>query len=242
MHNITKSYLFICGCPRSGTTVMRWILSRHPKIVIGSERFIHRAHTLEPELFDKERFFTQRPGDTFYDISRASDFTSMKEKYDDATWVGDKIPSLELTLDSLALSFPHSVVVAMLRNPIDVASSYETRFRSDDPSWSAGGASDAISDWNASISAIATASPDLQLIVVSYESTFVKGQLPRSLPDALGLDMRPIMSDFQGAVAKSQILESRRRRELDTFQVQQICEQADFATYRSVLESCRERA
>ena len=64
-----KKFLFVCGCPRSGTSYFQSILAWHPAIALGMERFNLRlfAGKLLPSDFERERFFRMEAGDTWYD-------------------------------------------------------------------------------------------------------------------------------------------------------------------------------
>ena len=63
-------YCFVFGCPRSGTTAVARLLQAHPRVVIGMERYkflLSRRRdrgTFGPTLFERERFFDFRAGDT----------------------------------------------------------------------------------------------------------------------------------------------------------------------------------
>jgi hypothetical protein len=54
--------LFLCGCPRSGTTELCRILNKHPHLSIGMERykFIYekQLEKLNDNFFSKEKFFS----------------------------------------------------------------------------------------------------------------------------------------------------------------------------------------
>lgn len=61
----TANYVFICGCPRSGTSAMTQLLSAHSQIVIGIERFKYiNKNLLRPEMFRKDYFFRSIPSET----------------------------------------------------------------------------------------------------------------------------------------------------------------------------------
>jgi hypothetical protein len=57
--NMQKMFLFVCGCPRSGTSYFQGLLASHPAIALGLERFNLRlfARKLMPSDFDRQRYF-----------------------------------------------------------------------------------------------------------------------------------------------------------------------------------------
>ena len=129
-----KRHLFVCGCPRSGTTALQLLLVSHPRIVLGAERYsilARKGKGLHPDLFTKNRFFDIRPRDTFYDAAKyRSYYDALKPRFDDAAWVGDKAPWLFYSLDYINREFPSAhIIVIVRRNPQDVASSYQVRAR-----------------------------------------------------------------------------------------------------------------
>ena len=90
-----KQFLFVCGCPRSGTTALMSFLCKHPDIALGIERFQMRArrHELRPSDFEPTRFFDVRPGNTWYTSLEQFPwhYDAMRPKYAPAKYVGDKI-------------------------------------------------------------------------------------------------------------------------------------------------------
>src|SRR5262245_48114736 len=95
---MTKKFLFVCGCPRSGTSVVCRMLASHPDVALGLERFNLRIarQELTPDDFTKERFFDVQKGDTWYaDLAQfARHYDQQHSKYDTAQYVGDKFPRL----------------------------------------------------------------------------------------------------------------------------------------------------
>jgi len=131
-----KQYLFLCGCPRSGTSELTRILATHPDFVIGMEKYLnHRTaddiSKLTPEIMEKDAFFDMEyerktfPGkrnqflDDFYG--------KMLPRYDSARYVGDKDPTYYLAYDHLLSTFPDVKIICMLRNVYDVAHSWTAR-------------------------------------------------------------------------------------------------------------------
>ncbi len=139
-----KSHLFLCGVPRSGTTALTDLLSGHTSAAIGIERYkkyvnIRRVHQLTPDVFERERFFTFDDSETNLGPERASSFAKhyadLDERFDDATVVGDKVPTYYYIYHHLLGTFPNCKVVCILRNPFEVASSWNRRAKNSADRW-----------------------------------------------------------------------------------------------------------
>jgi hypothetical protein len=133
-----RSYAFLCGCGRSGTTALVELVNRHPDVAIGYERFADRAikGTLTPDLFTPERFADFQKGDTFRS-SYAGDpiREQVVHKFHSARVVGDKVPTLFRNLDQLD-AFDDPKVVFIVREPFAVAQSFVARARNpEDKGW-----------------------------------------------------------------------------------------------------------
>ena len=75
------SHLFVCGCPRSGTSGVAAWLGSSSDIAIGMERYQRywSTHLTLPEgAFEESRFFNVVPEDTWYDSI---------EHFSEALWV-----------------------------------------------------------------------------------------------------------------------------------------------------------
>jgi hypothetical protein len=177
--SLKRKFLFICGCPRSGTTALMSFLCRHPDIALGVERFQMRArrHELSPSDFELMRFFDVRPGDTWYDSLEQfpSHYDAMRPKYASARYVGDKIPYLYYHLDFIASQFEGARILFLLRDIGEVALSYEARAGT--PHWSSKrNAAWAVKDWNDSLDAGLRWMRRDRFFVVLYEE-FAAGTL-----------------------------------------------------------------
>ena len=175
-------YLFVCGVGRSGTTALARCLNRHPRIVLGVERYGRALMTPQCADFDyrglfvKDRFFDFRPSDGMkagraLALSKGGENSSVGRrpprwrwpkrlyddayrKYDEAIYFGDKIPGLYRRASFLHETFPGCKVVFLLRQPVAVAMSWQARAEDPSDGWfSHNGFAAAIAQWNASLSA-----------------------------------------------------------------------------------------
>lgn len=126
-------YLFICGAPRSGTTLLARLLGANAAVVMGIERFkgpLARG-TFTPELFEPERFFSFEETDTnvkgpAYELH----YAQSRAKFPAATYVGDKIPNLYKKMEAVGRKFgPDAQFIFCFRNVVDVAASWNARAR-----------------------------------------------------------------------------------------------------------------
>ena len=237
-----QRYLFVVGCPRSGTTAMWRLLTGDPRVVLGNERYGNRwsAEELTPDLYRKDRFSRIEEGDTFYDDLAAfhERYELMLDRYENAVFVGDKIPMLFTRLDTIGTNFPGAKVILLLRNIFDVAASYERRARdTNDTTWSDDlRTSAAIERWNQSIQVAREHPASLDVQVVDYERFFFQPDQLERLYDGLGLDLPPNMPDEHGRIiARARQLEEGRPRDLPQGAVREICLRADFEGYRELM-------
>lgn len=107
---VANKFLFVCGCPRSGTSFLHRILTSHPAIAIGFEWFNLRTFTRRtgPADFARERFFRVEPGDSCYDDLSRFDwpYRNLDARYDAAENLGDKTPRAYEVFDHLIARFP----------------------------------------------------------------------------------------------------------------------------------------
>lgn len=237
-------YLFICGTARSGTTAMWRLLTSDERVVIGLERYIGLCskHALTEELFSIERFTTLYEGDTFYQDLSIPYYKKVKVLLATADYVGDKIPMLFHYFDRLFTNIPTAKVIFMLRNIIDVASSYEARANdNNDTAWTANRrTAAAIKDWHQSLLVLQKYSNDSRVFPIIYEDFFSTTNSIEALYQFLQLEPNhAVQTRYDAVLSKSSQLEKQRKRELTIDAVQQICETAPFELYRDVLKEIR---
>lgn len=234
-----KNFLFVCGCPRSGTTALWRLLSNDQNIRLGVERYGNRFFSrdfLTPDLFEKERFFDNQKGDTFYSDLKAFNryYEDSQEGYDDATYFGDKIPKLYEYLDRLNENFEGPKTIFIFRNIFDVAASYKVRQLDETDNWSQG-VTEAIAEWNTSLKCAEEYDGDM--LLVDYERLFMEGQGLERIYAYLDLEVtEEIATVFRHIRARSDQLESSRPRALTALEVKEICTKADFTAYQRLVQ------
>lgn len=122
--------IFIVGCQRSGTTLLRLILDAHPRLSVGPEsRFLDDLAKvtgddwprIEPYGFPKD-YFNEKFADMFHDFHM--DYAARRGK---ARW-GDKSPRYTLHIPFLDALFPNCQVIHVIRDGRDVVSSHRQRW------------------------------------------------------------------------------------------------------------------
>jgi hypothetical protein len=234
-------FLFIGGCARSGTSALWQVVTADPGVSLGLERygrFAARAKEFGPDLFAPERFLDIRESDTFYDSFDAfpnTRYPEVVERFDRARLVGDKIPRLHPLYGRIADSFPEARILYILRNPYDVAASFQRRALStDDRTWTrTRDYRAACEEWNASLRATRKWLDRLPFYVVDYESFFAGQADIGGMAEFLGLDdVQALMRGYR------QQLRRKRRNPPDVllgYGRQHVSETADFGTYRELL-------
>ncbi|WP_299628636.1 tetratricopeptide repeat-containing sulfotransferase family protein [uncultured Tateyamaria sp.] len=129
--------IFICGMPRSGTTLMDQMFSRHSAVQAGGElRATSYAFGQSPDL--RKVLEREAPDDTVTDDM----LTTLAEHYQTylhneglkSEYVSDKMPGNYLYAGMLALAFPRAKVLIMRRHPMDcLLSNFMQNFGSNQP-------------------------------------------------------------------------------------------------------------
>lgn len=240
-----RRFLFICGAARSGTSALWGLVSSHPKVGIGVERYIVRALSNEfisPELFEKERFFSVEQGDTFYADLQAFHprYAELERRYDDCVYLGDKVPRLYEHYERLWQTFNKPKIIFIVRNVLEVAASYQRRAK-EGKHWSERrDYRSAVTDWNRSLAETRAHMRDKNILVVEFESIFRDIAYGRRVFDYLELDWDPAVAKEYAAAAKmAQSLSATRASKfpLGSHEIRHICMTGDFSGYRDVLHS-----
>ena len=158
------TFLFVAGVARSGTTALTNVLASHRQIVIGIERFkfLLGQRTIRdfvPRYFEKEAFFDFSDGLTNLTPDHADHgpfvtrfYERMREKFDTATYFGDKVPNNFWFLDDLHRQFAPLRLIFIFRDVAEVALSWDQRAMNPADGWpSQNGTHRAVDTWNEAI-------------------------------------------------------------------------------------------
>jgi tetratricopeptide (TPR) repeat protein len=123
--------LFVLGFPRSGTTLVEQTLSAHPRICAGDELpFVNEiteamVRVLNSPLGYPEALAELWMGDRRHGLDELRDYYLERVRQlgiveDGALWFTDKMPLNETHLGLIALIFPRSPLIHVLRHPLDI--------------------------------------------------------------------------------------------------------------------------
>lgn len=220
-------FLFVCGCPRSGTTALTTFLNGDERILLGQERYRRIIPLLEPFHFSEPLFFNPTLRETSWAMpwrhehvfpGSFRDYRALRERWrrGGVQILGDKAPLYHRHFDLLAERFPAARYVMLLRDLRGVARSYIGRAENPIDHWPAENDHRlAVEHWNEALGAAQRflEGPHAdRLLLVSYADFLggVPGQLER-LYDFLGLQAGPADAERYALVNA----EFRRRRAAD---------------------------
>lgn len=241
-----RKFLFVAGCQRSGTTILGRLLTHHPDISLGVERYKFlfgrlEAKDLGPDLFSEERFFDFRDGDT--NIKSPHDYERLKRKFREAKVVGDKIPRLYRYYQKVFDAFPDCRMLYLVRNVESVAASWQTRALDDKDRWpSTNDYKVAVETWNlANRQTVKWVKKKPEsLIIVEYEKLFSGNE--SYLMELLGLIEVPVnkghIKAFR-ALTKDWGIRANRPSKFNGEQRLYINQNADLELYHSLIRESR---
>ena len=123
--------IFILGFPRSGTTLIEQTLSVHPRICAGDELpLINDISGLMPRMLASPLTYPEALAELWMGDQRAG-LDNLRDYYlqkvgqmgilqPGAAWFTDKMPLNETHLGLIALLFPQSPLIHVIRHPLDV--------------------------------------------------------------------------------------------------------------------------
>lgn len=238
---LEKGVLLIGGCPRSGTTAAYHLLSEHPYACITNERYFARLTSSQAirgdEFASAERFFDFRADDSYPQaLARAAGRGDLREKFDRAQVVGDKVPPLYYSFDRLREVFPQARILMLFRNLHDVGASYQKRADNpEDVTWPADkGWRQAIGEWNDSLAlTLAAMDKGSRILPMPYERLFSEKAVCDAMFAFFGLAPSPL-TDSMFEKLNSEYLSyiaPRRERHLDSAAAAAIEREMDRARY-----------
>ena len=240
MSAAAKDFLFVCGCPRSGTTGLALWLNHHPEICIGTERYgkLSMGRKMTPDLFEPERFSEIRETDCAYadfrDFMRA---VGLPDRIKTARIVGDKQPLMFMVFDHINAVFPGAKFIYIGRNIFDVAASYKRRLLRSADKWNFTIAT-AVQHWNEGISkTLAYRSTGRPLLVLEYERLYAEGQGLDEIGAFLGIDPKPL-HDAKPSVFSAGIGKAERRARAPALTLEErlyINQSADWTGYKELI-------
>jgi hypothetical protein len=177
-----QQLLFLAGMGRSGTTALLEVVSAHPEVALGVERYKRLyprdGEPVTAELFEEQRFFDFTDGLTNLTPDQAPEwaqhYEAMRAKWARARYVGDKMVAIRL--QHVWETLPDARFVCIVRDLEPVAASWDARARNpDDHGWGADAdATKAVAAWNRSLRRVRRAvkqRPD-RAVVVEYDRFF----------------------------------------------------------------------
>lgn len=190
------AYAFVCGAPRSGTTAFTNMLNSHPKVVIGVERFKFVASDITPHYFSTEHFLAVSRDETNYPWSEGMANAANKLRSGKVAVMGDKVGGYTRRLEHLYESFPSPRITFLLRDPSQVAASFDRRANDPNDRWpQENDAFGSVKFWNRAVREIndyLRRHPSAPVFVIPY-SSFFGGDLAslRALVRFLGVPLSP---------------------------------------------------
>ncbi len=247
----TPTPLFVVGVGRSGTTTLASLLSSHPRVVIGQERYKAlwgpRIAELTPACLTRERFFDFADGLT--NIVPDSEerwrvhYERMDAQFDDASYVGDKLTVARM--QALWEQHPTAQFVCIVRDVAEVAASWDRRATTvSDRGWPAIlDAHRAVDFWNkhnARIRRAARQRPD-QVAVVEHASFFgdAGARALRRVLSGLDLEMTPEVEAAFAAAHATYAEVAAKERALSPEAQSFLDEHADLQLWRSLRRLAR---
>jgi len=184
------AFLFVCGCPRSGTTAVATFLNGDERIVLGQERYRRAIPLLEPFHFSEPLFFNPTLHETSWGRPSRNeqvfpgsfaDYRVLRDRWRRGATriIGDKAPLYFRHLDQLAERFPTGRFVLLLRDVRAVARSYIARAANPQDHWPAENDHRlAVEHWNEALTAAHgfLAGPHAERLLLLSYARFLGGE------------------------------------------------------------------
>ena len=169
-------YLFVAGCPRSGTTALVKILNSHYQIILGMERFKYVKKKITPNHFTKTNFLALHKQETnIFEKNRDNSYEEIDRKFQNnkIEIIGDKYPQYYTQLEYLKTTFDPCQFLFLFRDSYEVASSFNVRAENKKDHWPAkNDFRAAVHHWNRSLKKLheyTKKNSDKDFYIVRYE-------------------------------------------------------------------------
>lgn len=134
-----KKIIFICGMPRSGTTLVEQIIASH-KNIYGAGELIYLTNTIKEEFFENEKIKKNKIIDSLsnpINIPNKKYFDNLVIHNFSENIITDKAPQNFKWLGFIKIFFPNSKIIHCNRNPKDnCLSIYKNFFPASTMNWS----------------------------------------------------------------------------------------------------------
>jgi hypothetical protein len=177
---MAQQYLFICGCPRSGTTALVRLVNSHNSLAIGMERYKYYANSKNISRINQGAF----KSDTFFNLQDNQTNINWKYFYDElidkyqlgVKYLGDKYPHYYRFYNQINHNLGDVKWIFIIRDVISIANSYNARAADPKDKWSPeANFKKAVDHWNEALESTwkyQKNNPNPNLFVCEYEKLF----------------------------------------------------------------------
>ncbi|MCB1394406.1 MAG: sulfotransferase [Rhodobacter sp.] len=240
----------IGGCPRSGTTALFNVLMSDDRFAIGLERYLRHCinDTITADLWTFDRFNELRADDTHvlrthpnWHMAEPA-FERIRVNPERLAYIGDKLPRAARCYPSLFRSAPTAKLLYLLRDPLEVAASFERRAQNPQDSWRAELDHRAAVDfWNFDLARTMEFYSPARVLILPYETVFARPEAIDAIFGFLGLDISPEVRAAHEAAAKENADLRANRSQMNSAQVDFVRNHADYGTYQQLLDHAPQR-
>lgn len=242
---MTFDYLFIGGCPRSGTTALYRTVNGHSQIALGMERHhaavVGRKRQITADLYSPEGFFRVADLDrrllSEKYINNVLNRSVFQEKFASAYFRGDNIPRIYESFDTVRRAMPSARFIFCLRNIMEVASSFNNRFHGVKGQQWSNDYKIAVRMWNQYVQFLDRHVEDPCIQILQYEDFYHAYDLESRILTWLDLPREAAFSSkVQGMAEEAKKLAEDRQLNLSSGECRYLSYNADWDAYKRVVE------
>lgn len=213
---------------------------------MGQERYAHhysRRCELPPSLFEAERFCLEFHKEDSHHRRMQPYYERLYERFNECRYVGDKIPTIAGGYGPLLASYSMPRIILMVRNPFDVAASFNGRATKSetDPKDLSGWSPqrrvpEAMYEWNLAMQLTLQAWDRMRVLVMPYEVTLTDPtQLDRLLQFLELEDHKSMRKHFREIQDAAHERPASAHNALSSEEKFLVLQQADIQSCREVL-------